>query len=45
MTIIEALDRYGLEAHRPITLPLAREMLNLDPGIAVAAAAAREGGA
>jgi DnaA family protein len=45
MTIIDALDRYGLEAHRPITLPLAREMLNLDPGIAVAAAAAREGGA
>ena len=30
MTILDALDHYSLETKRPITLPLMRELLQLD---------------
>ncbi len=32
MTVLEALDRYSLEAKRPITLPLLRELLQSEGG-------------
>jgi DnaA family protein len=27
LAVVDTLDRYSLEAHRPVTIPLVREML------------------